>query len=56
MFFTFTTFQIRLAKKSVKALTICTVSDSLVTKESTSADEREKSFNDMFKLCIKLIS
>lgn len=32
-----------------KALTICTVSDSLVTKESLSAKDRQNSFHDMIK-------
>lgn len=35
------------AKFNVKALTLLTISDSLVTGESTSAEERQLTFNDM---------
>ena len=35
-----------------KALTICTISDSLVTGESLDSDERQKSFTDMIKLAL----
>ncbi|WP_067141086.1 purine-nucleoside phosphorylase [Oceanivirga salmonicida] len=35
------------AKFGVKALTLLTISDSLVTGESTSAEERQLTFNDM---------
>lgn len=35
------------AKFNVKALTLLTISDSLVTHESTSAKERQLTFNDM---------
>lgn len=35
------------AKFNVKALTLLTISDSLVTHESTSAEERQLTFNDM---------
>ena len=35
------------AKYNVKALTLLTISDSLVTEESTTAEERQLTFNDM---------
>lgn len=35
------------AKYNVKALTLLTISDSLVTGESTTAEERQLTFNDM---------
>ena len=37
-----------------KALAICTVSDSLVTGESTDSDERQKGFTDMMRLALDL--
>lgn len=37
------------------ALTICTVSDSLVTKEALSADDRQKSFCDMIEYALDII-
>ena len=37
-----------------KALAICTVSDSLVTGEATSAIERQESFTDMMELALSL--
>lgn len=40
------------AKYRVNALAIFTISDSLVTKEATSADERQNSFNDMVKVAL----
>jgi purine-nucleoside phosphorylase len=40
------------ARAGKKALAICTVSDSLVTGESTSSEEREKSFTDMMRLAL----
>jgi purine-nucleoside phosphorylase len=40
------------ARAGKKALAICTVSDSLVTGESTSSEEREKSFTDMMLLAL----
>jgi len=43
------------AKFKVRALSILTVSDSLVTKEETSSEEREKSFNQMIELALELI-
>ncbi|GAB4117016.1 MAG: purine-nucleoside phosphorylase [Candidatus Caldatribacteriota bacterium] len=43
------------AKFKVKALSILTVSDSLVTKEVTTAQEREKTFHQMIELALELI-
>ena len=40
------------ARASKRALAICTVSDSLVTGESTSSDERMSGFTDMMKLAL----
>lgn len=37
-----------------EALTILTVSDSLVTKESTTSEQRQNSFNHMMKLALKV--
>ncbi len=37
-----------------KALAICTVSDHLLTGESTSAEERQMTFTDMMKLALEL--
>lgn len=42
------------ARKGVNALSILTVSDSLVTGESTSSEEREKSFNQMMEIALRL--
>ena len=42
------------ARASKKALAICTISDSLVTGEATSSEERQNSFNDMMKLALEL--
>lgn len=36
-----------------KALAICTVSDHIVTGESTSSEERQKTFTDMMKLALE---
>ena len=41
-------------KAKKKALTICTISDSLVTGEALSAEERQTSFEDMMKLSLEL--
>ncbi|MBN1685111.1 MAG: purine-nucleoside phosphorylase [Spirochaetales bacterium] len=41
------------ARFGVAALTILTVSDSLVTKEHVSSADREKSFTDMMKLALE---
>ncbi|WP_308992865.1 purine-nucleoside phosphorylase [Mariniflexile litorale] len=43
------------AKYKVKALSILTVSDSLVTKERTSADDRETSFSTMVEIALNTI-
>lgn len=40
------------AKYNVKALSILTISDSLVTRERTSAKEREMTFSDMTKIAL----
>jgi len=40
------------AKHNVKALSILTISDSLVTKERTSAEERESTFNTMIEIAL----
>ncbi len=40
------------AKYRVNALAIFTISDSVVTKESCSADERQNSFNDMVRIAL----
>ena len=40
------------AKYRAKALAIFTISDSLVTHEATSSEERQRSFNDMVKIAL----
>jgi purine-nucleoside phosphorylase len=40
------------AKHGVRALTVCTVSDSLVTGESTTAAERERTFTAMVEIAL----
>jgi len=42
------------AKYNVKALSILTISDSLVTRERTTAKEREKTFVDMTKIALSI--
>ena len=42
------------ARFKKKALAICTVSDHLITGESTSAEERQLSFTDMIKLALEV--
>ncbi len=42
------------AKHSVKALSILTISDSLVTGEKTSSKERETTFEEMVKIALEL--
>lgn len=44
------------ARAGKRALAICTVSDSLVTGEATSSEEREKGFTDMLELALELAS
>ena len=41
------------AKYKAKALSILTVSDSLVSTEITSAEEREKTFSEMIELALE---
>lgn len=43
------------ARAGVKALTLLTVSDSLVTGQALSADEREQGFEKMVKLALSLL-
>lgn len=43
------------AKYEVNALGIMTVSDSLVTHEETTSDEREKTFNEMIHLALGIV-
>lgn len=42
------------AKHNVNALSILTISDSLVTKERTTADEREQTFKEMIEIALEL--
>lgn len=42
------------AKYNVKALTILTVSDSLITGEVTTPEEREKTFTDMMEIALEI--
>lgn len=42
------------ARAGKKALTICTISDSLVTGEALSAEDRQSSFNDMMLLALEI--
>lgn len=42
------------AKHHVNALAILTISDSLITGEKTSAEEREKTFTQMIKIALEL--
>ncbi|GAL72047.1 purine nucleoside phosphorylase [Jejuia pallidilutea] len=42
------------AKHNVKALTILTISDSLVTGERTTAKERETTFKGMVEIALEL--
>lgn len=41
------------ARSSKKALAICTVSDSLITGEALSAEERQSSFTEMMRLSLE---
>ena len=41
------------AKYHKKALTLCTISDSLVTGEATTAEERQTTFRDMMVLALR---
>ena len=42
------------ARAGKNALTICTISDSLVTGEVTTAEERQTSFDDMMKIGLEI--
>ena len=42
------------AKHNVNALSILTISDSLVTRERTSSKERETTFKDMIEIAVEL--
>jgi purine-nucleoside phosphorylase len=44
------------AKHGARALTICTVSDSLVTGEETTSEERERTFAAMAQLALATVS
>jgi purine-nucleoside phosphorylase len=43
------------AKHNVKALAILTISDSLVTKEAISSEERETSFSTMIEIALNTL-
>lgn len=43
------------AKYNVKALAILTISDSLVTKEETTSEERESTFNTMIEIALNTL-
>ena len=43
------------AKFKVNALSILTVSDSLVTREETTSEERQKTFNQMVEVALELV-
>ncbi|MCI5899964.1 MAG: purine-nucleoside phosphorylase, partial [Lachnospiraceae bacterium] len=42
------------ARTGKHALAICTISDSIVTGEATSSEERQSSFQDMMKLALEI--
>lgn len=42
------------ARTGKNALAICTISDSLVTGEVTTSEERQSSFNDMVKIALEI--
>lgn len=44
------------AKHDVNALAVLTVSDSLVTWEETTSEEREKTFNDMIEIVLNAVT
>jgi purine-nucleoside phosphorylase len=44
------------AKHGARALTVCTVSDSLVTGEETTADERERTFSAMAEITLAMVT
>lgn len=41
------------ARTGKNGLAICTISDSMITGEATSAEERQSSFNDMVKIALE---
>lgn len=43
------------AKFGVRALTLLTIADSLITKEEVSSEEREKGFSEMVKIALNCI-
>jgi len=43
------------AKFKINALSILTVSDSLVTREETTSEERQKTFNQMVEIALELV-
>ena len=43
------------ARSGNEALCICTISDSLVTHEETTAEQREKTFTDMMEIAFEII-
>ena len=43
------------AKFKVNALSILTVSDSLITREETTSEERQKTFNPMVEIALELV-
>lgn len=43
------------ARSGNKALCICTISDSLITHEETTAEQRERSFTDMMEIAFDII-
>ena len=43
------------AKHGVEALTLMTVSDSLVTGEACTPEERQTTFQDMMKIALEII-
>jgi purine-nucleoside phosphorylase len=43
------------ARSGNKALCICTISDSLVTGEATSAEVRQNSFTNMMEIAFNII-
>jgi purine-nucleoside phosphorylase len=42
------------ARAGKNALAICTISDSIVTGEATTAEERQESFHDMMKIALEI--
>lgn len=42
------------ARTGKNALAICTISDSMITGEATTSEERQNSFNDMVKIALEI--